>query len=224
MPRSAPELVTVCCKVVRSVAPQPTLMFVPSGSEPIAVDLGAEPLEGLRRDPGVGAVRAVDDDLQAGQVGAEALDDVVEVALGRDADVVDLARRGRSNGASKSASISSSAASVSLRPSPSKNLTPLYSGGLCDAEMTAPRSSASSATAGVGSTPASTALPPAATTPRANASSSSGPEPRVSRPTKTRPPLRPERRRAAEPLDELGRQLLADDAADPVGTEVAAAN
>ena len=69
----------------------------------------------------------------------------------------------------------------------SKNLTPLYSGGLCEAEMTTPRSSASRATAGVGRTPASTALPPAATTPRANAASSSGPEPRVSRPTKTRP-------------------------------------
>src|SRR5436189_721695 len=90
---------------------------------------------------------------------------------------------------SRSASISSSAASVSLRPSRSKNLIPLYSGGLCEAETTKPRSSRSSATAGVGSTPASTALPPASTTPRANASSSSGPDPRVSRPTKTRPPF-----------------------------------
>src|SRR5215211_1665343 len=74
---------------------------------------------------------------------------------------------------------------------------PLYSGGLCEAEMTTPRSSASSATAGVGSTPASTAFPPAATMPRANASSSSGPEPRVSRPTKTRP--RPDQSVAALP-------------------------
>src|SRR3954466_6543897 len=56
--------------------------------------------------------------------------------------------------ASSSASISSSAASVSFWPSRSKNLTPLYSGGLCDAEMTTPRSSASSATAGGGGTPA----------------------------------------------------------------------
>src|SRR4051794_37347429 len=91
-------------------------------------------------------------------------------------------------GASSSASISSSAASLSLRPLRSKNLTPLYSGGLCDAEMTTPRSRRSSATAGVGTTPASTADPPADATPRANASSSSSPEPRVSRPTKTRPP------------------------------------
>ena len=44
-------------------------------------------------------------------------------------------------GASSSASISSSAASGSLRPRASKNFTPLYSGGLCEAEMTTPRSS-----------------------------------------------------------------------------------
>src|SRR5215204_6877327 len=52
--------------------------------------------------------------------------------------------------------------------------------------MTTPRSSRSSATAGVGTTPPSTACPPAATTPRANACSSSGPDARVSRPMKTR--------------------------------------
>src|SRR3954447_10897200 len=88
----------------------------------------------------------------------------------------------------RSPSISSSAASVSFWPSRSKNFTPLYSGGLCEAEMTTPRSRRRRATAGVGTTPASTAAPPAETTPRANASSSSSPEPRVSRPTKTRPP------------------------------------
>src|SRR5256885_818396 len=60
-------------------------------------------------------------------------------------------------GASRSASVSSSAASVSLWPSRSKNLTPLYSGGLCEAEMTTPRSSRRSATAGVGRMPPRTA-------------------------------------------------------------------
>src|SRR6185312_8974431 len=100
-------------------------------------------------------------------------------------------------GPSRSASISSSAPSVSLRPSRSKNLTPLYSGGLCEAEMTAPRSRPRSATAGVGSTPARTALPPAEAMPRANASSSSGPLARVSRPTKMRP--RPHQSAAALP-------------------------
>ena len=159
---------------------------------------------------------------QAGEVGAEALEDVLEVAVRR------RPRRGRSRrrsavgGASSSASISSSAASVSLRPSRSKNLTPLYSGGLCEAEMTTPRSSASSATAGVGSTPASTALPPAEATPRANASSSSRPEPRVSRPTKTRAAARPERRGARRAARRARGQVLADDASDAVGPEVAA--
>src|SRR5215218_1911208 len=100
-------------------------------------------------------------------------------------------------GSSSSASISSSEASLSFWPSPSKNLTPLYCGGLCDAVITAPRSSARSATAGVGRTPARTAEPPAETIPRASASSSSGPEPRVSRPTKTRP--RPDQSAAALP-------------------------
>jgi hypothetical protein len=35
-PRSSEALVTSCCKCERSVAPQPTLMFDPSGSTPIA--------------------------------------------------------------------------------------------------------------------------------------------------------------------------------------------
>ena len=73
----------------RSVAPQPTLMFEPSGSTPIACTSAPEPLERRRRERRERAVRAVDADAQAGQVGAEALDDVREVAL---ADAVDAAR------------------------------------------------------------------------------------------------------------------------------------
>ena len=57
------------------------------------VHLGAELLERLRRELRVRAVRAVDGDLQAGEVGAEALEDVLEVAVGRDADAVDRRRR-----------------------------------------------------------------------------------------------------------------------------------
>src|SRR3954451_13794415 len=87
--------------------------------------------------------------------------------------------------ATRSSSICSSDASESLWPWESKNLTPLYSGGLCDAEITTPRSSASRATAGVGRTPPRIASPPTETTPRAKASSSSTPDPRVSRPTNT---------------------------------------
>src|SRR6266498_1489302 len=99
--------------------------------------------------------------------------------------------------ASSSASISSSFSSLSFCPSRSKNLTPLYSGGLCDAVITAPTSSASSATAGVGSTPARTAEPPADAMPRPSASSSSTPDARVSRPTNTRP--RPDQSETALP-------------------------
>src|SRR5262249_6534143 len=55
----------------------------------------------------------------------------------------------------------------------------------------------SSATAGVGRTPASTAVPPAEAMPAANASSSSGPLALVSRPTKMRP--RPHQSAAALP-------------------------
>src|SRR5438093_4977653 len=87
--------------------------------------------------------------------------------------------------------------SDSFWPSRSKSFTPLYSGGLCDAVMTHPRSSVKSATAGVGSTPATTALPPAEAIPRASACSSSGPDARVSRPTKIRP--RPDQSVAARP-------------------------
>src|SRR5438552_12206668 len=100
-------------------------------------------------------------------------------------------------GRSRSASICSSCPSVSFWPSRSKNLTPLYSGGLCDAVITQPRSSVSSATAGVGSTPATTALPPTDAMPRASAASSSTPDARVSRPTKMRP--RPHQSVAARP-------------------------
>src|SRR3954452_17089222 len=100
-------------------------------------------------------------------------------------------------GSSSSASISSSCVSDSFWPSRSKNLTPLYSGGLWDAVMTQPRSSVKSATAGVGSTPATTALPPTEAIPRASDCSSSGPDARVPRPMKIRP--RPDHNVAARP-------------------------
>ena len=56
--------------------------------------LRAEQLEGTRRQAGVRAVRAVDADAQRRQVRAEAIDDVLEVAVHRDADVVDGAPAG----------------------------------------------------------------------------------------------------------------------------------
>ena len=99
MPRSKPPSRTVCCSSARSVAPQPTLMFVAVGRVADRVHLGAAALERVRREPGVGAVRAVDGDPQAAQVGAEALEDVLQVRVGGDLDVldrplVDAGRRG----------------------------------------------------------------------------------------------------------------------------------
>ena len=66
---------------------------------------------------------------------------------------------------------------------------PLYSGGLCDAEITMPPSQASSrtssATAGVGTMPANNAVPPIDMMPAATADSSMSPDRRVSLPTRT---------------------------------------
>src|SRR5215218_5741658 len=75
-------------------------------------------------------------------------------------------------------------------PSEEKNLIPLSSGGLCEAEMAAPaspgRSAVTKATAGVGTTPRRWTIPPAEATPAARAPWSMGPEARVSRPTTRR--------------------------------------
>ena len=51
----------------------------------------AEAFECRRRYAGVRAVRAIDRDAQAGEVGAKPLDHVLEVALCREADAIDLA-------------------------------------------------------------------------------------------------------------------------------------
>src|SRR5439155_11528567 len=61
------------------------------------LDPGAELLERARREAGVGAVRAIDRDPEPGEVGAEALEHVLEIAVGGDAHAVDLAsaRAGR---------------------------------------------------------------------------------------------------------------------------------
>jgi hypothetical protein len=54
-------------------------------------DVRAELLEGLRRKSRVGAVRAVDRDPEARQVRAETLENVLEIAVRRDLDADDLA-------------------------------------------------------------------------------------------------------------------------------------
>src|SRR6266508_3711554 len=52
---------------------------------------GAELLERRGRETGIGAVCAVDADVQARQIGAESFDHVLEVAVGRYGDMVDFA-------------------------------------------------------------------------------------------------------------------------------------
>jgi hypothetical protein len=56
--------------------------------------LGAKPSEGFGRDRGIGAVGAIDRQLEPAQVGAKALEDVLEVAVGRHLDVIDRAAAG----------------------------------------------------------------------------------------------------------------------------------
>ena len=188
MPRSSPPLATCACsarEVGRAAADvdvrrRPARCRSPSTSAPSS-------LERLRRDARVGAVRAVDGDAQAGEVGAEALEHVLEIAVGRDVDAVDLRRR-RGAGASSSASISSSAASVSLLPVAVEELDAVVLGrvvrrGDDDAEVEREqrdRRRRQRRPRGPRCRPPTRRR--ARTPPRAPR-----PEPRVSRPTKTRP-------------------------------------
>ena len=204
------------------MAPQPALMFVPSGALPIACTLGAEPLERLGRELRVGAVRAVDHEPSPVEVGAEALDDVVDVARAGASAGLDLSPCRSAGGASSRLSISSSSASVSFRPPPVKNLTPLYSGGLCDAVMTTPRSSAPSATAPLGRIPPSTAVAPAEAIPTATAAFELDARAAGVAPDEHALGAAPEHRGTPEPLDEIRGQELAGDAPNAVGPEVPA--
>ena len=93
-PRSSSFLRTSSCSARRSVAPQPTLMFVPFGFNADCDNLRPAVLERPRRDRRVRAVGAVDSDPQPDEVGAEAVEHVVEVAVDRDLEVVDLPELG----------------------------------------------------------------------------------------------------------------------------------
>ena len=196
MPRSNSPPRTVRCRSARSVAPQPSLMLLPLGSSPIATTSAPSDRNACGAIPEYAPLAqstAIRRPERSAPKRSSTCSRYESTAISTRSTDPGCA----AGGASRSASICSSAASVSFSPSASKNFTPLYSGGLCEAEMTTPRSRRSSATAGVGSTPPRTAFPPAETTPRAKAASSAGPEPRVSRPTKTRP--RPDQRVAARP-------------------------
>ncbi len=107
---------------------------------------------------------AVDRDAQPAQVAVDRPDRSGDVALEPRRRSVDDGRLpapvGRSQRRARScrtSSISSSSSSGSLKPSRLKNLMPLYSAGLCEAEITTPPSASSSrvssATAGVGTMP-----------------------------------------------------------------------
>lgn len=85
-------------------------------------------------------------------------------------------------------------ASPGLTPEGRKTLMPLYSGGLCEADIITPNAPSdahvASDTAGVGSTPTHSASVPLSVRPRTSALSSSGPDSRVSLPTMHLPPSR----------------------------------
>ena len=89
-PRSSRSSRPSAAAARRSVAPQPTLMFVPSGSSPIAVTSAPSCSNACGAMLAVRAVRAVDGDPQPVRSEPKRSSDVLEVAVGRDA------RRGRS--------------------------------------------------------------------------------------------------------------------------------
>ena len=183
--------------------------------------LGAEALEGGRRDPRVGPVGAVDHELQTGEVGAEALDDVVEVALLGDVHVVDLAGAPGEGDVEECLDLLlgrvGELAALAVEELDAVVLRRVVRGGddcpEVEREQRDGRRRQHAREHRVPSrghdTPAERLLQLLA---------------RLSRvaPDEDAPPVRPERRRPAELLDELRRQVLPDDPPDPVGTEVAA--
>ena len=163
-------------------------MFVAVGSCGDRRHLRTELLEHAGRDRRERAVGAVDGDPQAVERAAEVLQDVLDVPgdrVLRRLDRADAVGRRRLEQGLDRLLVRDR---TSLWPSASKSLTPLYSGGLWEAERTTPRSWASSATAGRRQHAADDRDPAGRDDPlRRRPRSSAGPEPRVSRPTKTRP-------------------------------------
>ena len=162
----------------RWVEPHPTLMLTPSGASPMtSTSVGAEPAEHVGCADDGGAVGAVEDQPQAGEIDGEPFEqsgDVAIAPLGPRHDRPE-ARRPPAGGpaASIACSTAASSASGSLKPSAPKSLIPLSGKGLCEALITAPATASprltSSATAGVGSTPPSSTCTPALASPAASA-------------------------------------------------------
>ena len=206
MPASAPCLVTSARSTSRWVDPQPSLMFSPSGSAPIAITLApaccsicgansaaapcaqstttVSPASGAPGSPSWPATAGTD-------AGSE--DSRCRVYRSRSAPASltrpnpagsSLARRG---GMPMCASISSSTASGSLKPPWPNSLIPLSGAGLWLADSitpsSAPRSRVRNATAGVGITPSRSTSTPDPARPATTAASRNSPEARGSRPT-----------------------------------------
>ena len=180
--------------------------------------LSAELLERLRRETGVGAVRAVDGDAKAGEVGAEALEDVLEVAVRGDLDAVDLATAG--GGAVEERLDLLLGAVRQLAAVPVEELDAvvlrwIVRGRDDRAEIEAEErdrrrrqhARKDGASTGRGDALRERILELRAAGPRVTSYEDAS-------------PAAPERRRLAEALDEIDRERLADDAADAVRSEV----
>ena len=196
-PRSAPRAITCSARSAGAVAPQPTLMFSPSGSlwitstlAPVAArSSGAvtppEPCaqsSTMRRRHGVARARP----------SRSARYRSTREASWTMRPIPPLRGPPSSSVRQMSCSSRSSTASSSLRPRPSSTLSPLSSAGLWDAETMIPAAKepvpARNARAGVGSTPASWTSAPRLAAPAAIAATNICPDRRVSRPTTRLPP------------------------------------
>ena len=188
IPASAPFSFTAAATTSGWSAPQPSLMFLPSGRS----NIGRTSAPSLRRTSGAARYAAPFAQSTTIRIPARGAWTAAVTCVryrSRPSGTSPTVPRLRSPGPSRrySASISSSVSSGSLKPEAPKNLMPLSSAGLCEAEMTtpalAPRSVVMKATAGVGTTPARTALAPAARIPSTRARCSGSPDALVSRPT-----------------------------------------
>src|SRR5207302_970348 len=168
---------------------------------------------------GVRAVRAVDAEAQAGQVGAEALDDVLEVAVGGDADAVELAAsrgRGVEERLDLLLGIVGELLPVAVEQLDAVELGRVVGGRDDHAEVEGEeRDGRGRQDAGQNGAPTcrDDACGEGLLELRSGAA-------RVT-PDEDSAPARPHRRRPSEPLDEVGGEDVADDSPDSVRAEIA---
>src|SRR6185503_20152828 len=204
MPASAASSRTRPASASRWVEPTPRLMLRPSGWAPIIVSRSWPSARSTGPATGVAAPLAQSRISRGERAERWPKPPTSQSAYRSLASSSRSQRPPPGSGPSRAASIATSWRSDNFLPSPPRNLMPLSRYGLWEAEMTQPRSAssieASTATPGVGMTPASSATPPAATMPSTRAASSIGPLSRVSRPITIRAPG-PATRAAAAPSD-----------------------